>query len=256
VTTQSQPSADDAPGPSILGGAVRRRSSGSLGTAVVRDLAGLVVERTILPGQLLPPEQQLAEHYAVSRTVIRESVKRLEEKGLLRAVQGRGTVVQDPIDWNVLDPIVLAVLIEHDSTVGILDDFSSMRAALEAMMARKMAANATPADVGDLRAALEHMRACLGDAEAFAQADADFHELVMARAGNFLAQNVTRALFAGARGSERFVRNQTSSAFEITLAEHTEVYEAIAAGDATRASIAMDTHITGSWARRRPHDYT
>lgn len=241
--------------PSILGGPVPRRRAEGLGTAVVRDLAARVVERALAPGQLLPPEQQLAEHYDVSRTVIRESVKRLEEKGLLKAVQGRGTVVQDPVEWNVLDPIVLTVLIEHDSTIGILDDFSSMRAALEAMMARAMASKATPSDVGDLRAALEAMRATLGDAEAFSQADADFHTLVMMKAGNFLAQNVTRALYTGARGSERFARNQTSSAFETTLAEHTAIYEAIASGDADRAEQAMHAHITESWARRRPHDY-
>lgn len=253
-TIQEPPVADDTNGESVLGGPSPRRSNARLGTAVVHDLVALIVTRRIAPGDLLPPEQQLADHFDVSRTVIRESVKRLEEKGLLRAVQGRGTVIQDPIEWNVLDPVVLSVLLENDSTIGILDDFVAMRAALESMMAAAMSAKATPADVGDLRAALERMHASRDDPAAFGQADVDFHHVVMNRAGNYLAENVTRSLFTGARTSERFSRNQTSTAFEFTLAEHVEIYEAIAAGEPVRAEAAMRSHIMASWARRRPKD--
>lgn len=255
MSEQSPRSPHDSVGVSaVLGGPVPRRRSDRLGNAVVRDLAALITTRQVEPGELLPTESQLSEHYDVSRTVIRESVKRLEEKGLLRPIQGRGTIVEDRTSWNVLDPIVLSVLIEHDATIGILDDFSAMRAALEGMMAASMAKHADADDVEALRVTLDRMRESDDDAEAFGRADADFHGVVMSRAGNYLAENVTHSLFAGALGSPRFVRNQTSSAFEITLDEHAAILDAIADEDPKRAEATMRSHITESWARRRPRD--
>lgn len=240
--------------PGFTGERPPRRQSDRLGNAVVRDLAALIATEQFSAGDLLPTEQQLSDHYDVSRTVIRESVKRLQEKGLLRTIQGRGTLVEDRSSWNVLDPIVLSVLIEHDSTIGILDDFAEMRAALEGMMAAGAAERARESDLVALRESLDLMQASVDTAETFGQADAEFHRIVMASADNYLAQNVTQALFTGARGSARFVSNQTSEAFDLTLAEHKAIFDAILDRDAVAAETAMRRHITESWERRRPSD--
>ena len=54
-----------------------------LGSVVVKELVELIVTGQLGPGQSLPPEAPLSDQFGVSRTVIRESVKRLEEKGLV-----------------------------------------------------------------------------------------------------------------------------------------------------------------------------
>ena len=92
-----------------------------LGTVVVQELVELIVTGGVEPGHALPPEGPLSERFGVSRTVIRESVKRLEEKGLVLVAQGRGTYVTPPTSWNMLDPAVLGWQPTH-----VMDDGSSM----------------------------------------------------------------------------------------------------------------------------------
>lgn len=235
-------------------GTGQRGRAQSLGVTVVRDLVAIIVTGQVAPGDLLPPEAPLSEHFGVSRTVIRESIKRLEEKGLIQAVQGRGTVVKDALEWNVLDPVVLSVLIEHDATIGVLDEFAVLRAALEGAMAAAAAEGTDEESVALLREAYARMEETADDTEAFGAADVAFHELVMSMSRNFLTENVTRRLFRGALASERFSRNQSPVVFELTLAEHKRILDAVEAHDAEAAERAMRDHITVAWQRRRPQD--
>src|SRR6187431_2789588 len=110
--------------PSIFGDSVVRVRAANLGVAVVRDLVKAIVTGTVAPGDVLPPEGTLSKQFAVSRTVIRESVKRVEEKGLVTVSQGRGTIVNPPTMWNVLDPDVLSALVDHDESLEVLDEIA------------------------------------------------------------------------------------------------------------------------------------
>src|SRR3954469_11529726 len=94
-----------AAGPPLLGAVTGGRPSPRLGVAVVHDLVTIIVSGEVAPGDSLPPEERLAQHFGVSRTVIRESVKRIEEKGLVTVAPGRGTQVQPSGSWNMLDPV-------------------------------------------------------------------------------------------------------------------------------------------------------
>ena len=226
--------------------------SARLGVAVVHDLVTAVVTGEIAAGELLPPEQPLTVHFGVSRTVIRESVKRIEEKGLVRAVQGRGTVVQPHASWTILDPVVLTVLLENDDTLGVLDELTIVRSALEGAMAAESARRRNDDDVTSLEEIVARMRAIQDDPVAFAQADADFHHLVMAISSIGLAENITNILYERARTSDRFVRNQTKEAFALTLEEHERVLDAIRSSDPGAAESAMRAHIDDAWQRRRP----
>ena len=123
-------------GQTIFGDSVVRVRAANLGVAVVRDLVKAIVTGTVAPGDILPPEGTLSQQFAVSRTVIRESMKRVEEKGLVTVSQGRGTVVNHSSQWNVLDPDVLSALVDHDETLEVLDELAVVRGSLEATMAR------------------------------------------------------------------------------------------------------------------------
>lgn len=226
-----------------------------LGVAVVEALVNVIVSGEVLPGETLPPELPLCQQFGVSRTVLRESVKRLEEKGLVIVGQGRGTVVQPTRSWNMMDRVVLNALIAHDDTLGVLDELSIVRARLEAAMAGEAAATRATPDLERLRACLERMRSTLTDTDEFGQADVDFHETVMAISGNRLAESIARVLFERARESARFRGAPPHEFHKQTLREHEAVFATIEAGVRDAAEHAMHSHIIDAWQRRRPADH-
>lgn len=237
--------------PSFLDRSAPRTPPARLGVAVVHDLVTVIVNGEVLPGQTLPPEEKLAGHFGVSRTVIRESVKRIEEKGLIVVEPGRGTTVQPQTSWNILDPVVLSVMLENDDSLGVLDDLAVIRGALEGAMSAETARRCTEEEIASVREALAAMEASVEDPEVFPLADLEFHFLVMTLSGNQLASSITKILFRRARESNRFSGHPTIDAFRTTLAEHRKVYEAIAAGDSAAAEASMRAHIIDSWQRRR-----
>src|SRR5690606_25514354 len=127
------------------------------------------------PGDALPTEALLSQQFGVSRTVIRESVKRVEEKGLVTVVQGRGTTVNPPSTWNVIDPVVLSALVDHDDDLGVLDDLTVVRASLEASMARAAAERRTEQRQQELRDAYDRMIATIDDVDAYNEARSEEH---------------------------------------------------------------------------------
>jgi DNA-binding FadR family transcriptional regulator len=233
------------------GGAEPRIPAARLGVAVVNDIVTSIVTGEIAPGESLPPEGVLSQHFGVSRTVIRESVKRIEEKGLIKVAQGRGTEVMPLGSWNVLDPVVLTALLENDDSIGVLDELAIVRGALEGSMSAATATGRTDEQLAQLRDALDHMRETITDYEAFGVADSDFHSLVMAVSGNRLAGNITNILFQRARDTTRFHGAPMDHAFELTLEEHARVLDAIERQDAAAAEAAMRAHISDAWQRRR-----
>lgn len=228
-----------------------RRPIDRIGTTVLNELVQSIVTGVYAPGELLPPEGPLSAEFGVSRTVIRESMKRLQEKGMVTVAQGRGTHVTPFMSWNVLDPLVLSTMIGNDRTLGVLEDLSIVRAALEAAMAAAAAGSVDDDARARLRERLEEMNNLLDDSAAFRQADVDFHIEVMELSGNDLAENIARFLIAHAVSSDRYTGVDPDRAFEITLAEHERILEAISAGDQEAARVAMHEHILGSWERRR-----
>src|SRR5690242_14502058 len=115
--TTSQETPGSVPAPPAW---VRRPAS--LARAVTAELVGRIVRGVHPPGRPLPPEPALCETFSVSRTVVREAVKLLQEKGLVQVRQGSGTVVTPSGTWDMLDELVLAATVAEDDTFAVLDD--------------------------------------------------------------------------------------------------------------------------------------
>lgn len=73
----------------------------------------------------------------------------------------------------------------------------------------------------------------------------------MDMSGNRLAQNIAKSLYRRALESPRYRGSNPPDAMQITLAEHTAIYEAITAGDVTESEHRMRAHIEVGWQRRR-----
>ena len=217
-----------------------------LGVSVVAGLVDAIVRGDLAPGTSLPPEAVLCEQFGVSRTVIRESVKRIEEKGLVTVAQGRGTQVLNADSWNMVDATVLSALVANDATLGILDDLSVVRASLEGVIARDAAGRRTPDELERLREALVLMRDTIEDEPRFNAADVVFHGIVGEMTANRLAVNLVTTLFGQARESARF---HLHSQLDVTLDEHEQIFAAIEAGDPDAAEQTMRSHASRMWAR-------
>ncbi|MFB7251207.1 FadR/GntR family transcriptional regulator [Microbacterium sp. NPDC056234] len=228
-----------------------RRVAGKLSEPVIRDIADSIVTGEIEPGQALPPESVICEEFGVSRTVVRESLQRLAEKGLLSAQQGRGTIVTERSQWNLLDPVVLAAMVAHDDSLGILDEVALIRASLESEMAAAVAASASTVVVEELRARLDAQHAAVKKRQKFRDADLAFHQAIIDASGNRLGRAIARRLVGEALTSDRFHGDVDDTVVVATLDEHEAILEAIAARDPERARELMKSHVDIAWQRRR-----
>ena len=65
----------------------------SLSEQVAEKIQQFIIQGHLRPGDRLPPERELGEQLGVSRTVIREATKQLQERGLVKVLTGSGTYV-------------------------------------------------------------------------------------------------------------------------------------------------------------------
>ena len=222
-----------------------------LGAAVVEVLLDRIVSGELEPGALLPNEPGLCEAFSVSRTVIREAVKILEQKGLVHVKQGQGTRVAVPDEWNLLDPMVLEASVRHDKDLRLLDDLVDVRRVLETQMARQAAAKATASDQAELRRLLDQLAVQVITPEVHVLTDLEFHDAIMRASGNRLGQAIVRTIHSEARASDRYTGYPQRSDCEAANVGHRRIYECILAGDSEGAGEAMSEHILSSWLARR-----
>jgi DNA-binding FadR family transcriptional regulator len=228
-----------------------RQPADRLGTAVVTTLVDLIVSGRYPAGATLPTEAELGAHFGVSRTVVRESVKLLQAKGLVNIRQGVGTVVSPSTAWNMIDDLVLRALVQHDQSMSILDEVVEVRALLERDTAAGAAAKRSDEHLDRMRDALAAMEQATSEA-AFSVADAAFHDTIMEASGKRLSRAIVTSIHDKARTTGRYQGEVTASHNALTLQEHRRILEAIANRDANGAADAVYAHIVGSWSRRRP----
>src|SRR5689334_7049885 len=150
-----------------------------LSVVVVNVLVDGIVSGRYPSGSLLPPEPELCQSLDVSRSVVREAMKALEEKGLVHARQGHGTAVTSHDEWNLLDPVVLEATIRVDETLHILDELVDVRVAMESDMVRTAARSMSDADLAQLGELLEELQAQLKDADGYQETDTRYHDFIM-----------------------------------------------------------------------------
>ena len=227
------------------------RRPANLARAVTAELVERIVRGVHPSGTPLPAEPALCEAFSVSRTVIREAVKILQEKGLVQVRQGSGTMVTPPTMWDMLDELVLAATIAEDESLAILDDLVVTRRVLESDMANVAARLADQGTVDRLRALVDRMDELVDDHVTYADHDRAFHDTIMQASGNRIARGVVRALESQVINTARYMGQPQRALCVASNLGHRRIYERIAAHDPGGAAEAMFTHITDAWLVRR-----
>jgi DNA-binding FadR family transcriptional regulator len=221
-----------------------------LASVIVEAIAEQIISGTLAEGDVLPTEPVLCEEFGFSRTVVREGIKLLEERGLVRVVQGRGTTVQARSAWNMLDPVVLRIALEHDD-LSLLDDLISVRRVLEHEMTRAATPRLTEDDLETLAGTIDRMEHSYDDYGHFRALDNAFHATVMKASGNEVGMTIVRVIHAHGGVTQPLASGATRAALRRTTRQHREIYEALAARDGDRAAELISAHIDSGWAERR-----
>ncbi len=210
----------------------------NLTTSIVQELGIAIVTGKYTESNPFPVESDLCKQFKVSRSVLREAVKMLTAKGLLRARPRQGTWVQTEDHWNLLDPDVLRWMLERKFSLRLLLEFTQIRLAVEPIAAALAAANATPEQLADIQSGIERMLAADRGEDDPLESDIAFHSAVLRASGNpFYAQ--LRELIETAL---RFSIRRTNAYKGVELAsvmDHKRVADCISAGDGKGAERAM-----------------
>jgi phosphonate utilization transcriptional regulator len=207
--------------------------SHSLATAVRREL-----ERRILAGELLPGaklnEEALAADLRVSRGPVREAFRALEQAGLVRTEKNRGVFVRSLTHFEA-------------------DELYEVRAGLDALIGRLAAERCTPAQVEELRRLLKDMEraARKRSVDDYYPLNVRFHDLLAQFSGNATLLATYRRLVNELHLYRRETLEHGPGSFPTSTHEHQAVVEAVARGDAERASRLLHDHAMES--RERLH---
>jgi DNA-binding FadR family transcriptional regulator len=227
--------------------AARRR----LASVVVEDLARRIISGALPAQAPLPTEEALCREFGFSRTVMREGLKLLEERGLIRVEQGRGTTVQPREHWNMLDRDVLRIALEYDEDLTLINDLVAVRKVLEGEMARAAAVRLRDEELAALAQTVERMAAAVGDYSSFDALDHGFHRILMRASASEIGTTIVAAIHDYARENPTFHAPAAPELLEHTVAEHRAILEALAARDGELAATHMVAHIDSAWTERR-----
>ncbi len=190
------------------------------------------LKEQIISGDLAPDmrliELAIAAEFDVSRTPVREALKRLAAENLVLADPARGMVVHAPDAREIEDVFIV-------------------REALDGLAARLAAHRITPSEIGRLRVVVDSMEDAIaaGRREQVGVANTHFHDVIYAAAGNEMLERLGRDL-------REFVRRFTTLPFaspdrvDHVLVEHRAIVTALEAHDPEAAELASRHHLAAA----------
>ena len=195
----------------------------------LRDVVFNTLRKAILRGELKPGERlmeiQLANKLGVSRTPIREAIRKLELEGLVLMIPRKGAEVAQITEKNMQDVL-------------------EVRKALEELSVQLACERITPEQVEEMKMAAEDFRKVLksGDVTKIAEADVKFHDIIFAATNNqrliTLLNNLREQMY---RFHVEYLKQK--ECYPQLLEEHDKLIALISGGEVEEACELMGCHI-------------
>ena len=202
--------------------------STSLADQVFDKLENDIIQGVYPKGEILT-ELKLVEQLGVSRTPIRDALRRLEQERLI-ADTGKGSLVLGITDDDLLD-------------------IMNIRERIEGLVAYYAAKNITPEGIAELKhlTDLQDFYFTKWDTERLRQVDDEFHDAICRLSQRTVISDTLTPLHRKTRRYRRIAMEDRARTTQTTK-EHFEIYQAIAAGDADLAKKLMKQHIMNAKA--------
>lgn len=225
--------------------AIERRGSGfGVTQATVATLQSMMKDGRLKPGDVLPPQRDLASDLHVSRATLREALSILATIGEIAARPGgRGFVCTDPAERSAIPSWRFAARYS-------LSEVYQFRYVAESYAAELAALSHNEQEIVELKACLQTFRdaALASDLVAYAQADFEFHQLIMRTSRNKLMIDMHHTFASIMLESQRQPTMRRGNLMH-AVQEHERLLEAIAIGDPDGANYYMRKHINMAGSR-------
>jgi GntR family transcriptional repressor for pyruvate dehydrogenase complex len=210
---------------------------------VAEQLRRLITEGHLEPGDQLPSELRLSQALEVSRASVREALRLLESTGLIEVKTGAGTFVAPPrFSFTTTGDAIEWLVSRRDSLLHLLE----VRESVEGLTAALAAPAIRDEQLAQLQGIVDRQRELadsVSNVDQELELDVRFHALIAQASRNTIAQDIVNAIVPVFFDSNRVVLYLSREAMEKTLAEHQRIVDALAAGDAKKAELAMRAHI-------------
>jgi len=214
---------------------------GKVSEEVVKQVQEAIFAGVLEPGDRLPPERELAEQFGLSRMSVRLALHTLESSGLveIRVGSNGGAFIREP-NFDPLRETLASML--RSKKASILD-LAEARKIVETATAELAAQRATDEDLQALQTAVEAARRSFESGNLnYGPHSVNFHAALARAAKNHVLELTVqsfRGLFSDVL--EKFL--PTRDMAEKAVADHWELYQAIAAHDNRRARELMSEHL-------------
>jgi GntR family transcriptional repressor for pyruvate dehydrogenase complex len=210
---------------------------GRLADQVSSQLKESIFQGEYQPGEKIPPEHQLVKSFGVSRVIVREAIRNLEQAGLIEIKRGpKGGAFVLPMKHDAVSQVIKDMLRLGNAEVAHIME---VRLEMEPVVAGLAAERATPEDVETLFRGIEGMPDAPGDE--YVAWNVNFHRLLAKCAHNpmydilvNILMDFTEDLILKIKPSERIIHDTTS---------HPELLELVRHGDVEGARRKMRFHL-------------
>jgi len=227
---------------------------GTMSAQVEKSLGIRIVSGEFAPGDALPIESELCETYGVSRTTIREAMKRLAAKRLVDVSPKIGTRVLPFADWNLLDRDVLAWRLNAQFDRKIVEDIFEMRLCFEPRASFLAARQGSAEDHAQIERHCRDLATAYAEdssARDVSEAALEFHLAVIDASRNGMFLTIGSAIKSALRASSEMLQKHAARPSE-DIELHERVSDAILARKPQEAARAMEDLLIASRARLLP----
>jgi GntR family transcriptional repressor for pyruvate dehydrogenase complex len=206
---------------------------GRLSEQVVAEIERMIQEEYRDPGMRLPKEAELADRFHVSRIVIREAMKILEERGVVEVRAGRGTLTAAPTPERVKSALMRLFRDQPIPTLKEMELMLELRETLEETVASLAAVRANAANLEKIESALADMAADRSVEETI-DADLRFHLAIAEAAHDRFFEMVLDPL------TQVYIQQiKLTDSYDVGVELHRNIFEQIKKGDPVAARQAV-----------------
>lgn len=228
--------------------------------SVVDRLMAYILANNLQPGDLLPPQRDLADSLEVSRPILRQAVVQLENDGVVFVRQGSGMYVsrvpvarsdaaQTP-EHRLTSSSDHAdtAFYSHESAFAVLE----ARMVIESEIAALAARRATPADIEEMEQSLANIQTAIREKKATVSATSRFHRSLAKAAHSSVLARILEELAQPMMIGGLRIESALPEVMGSEEANHRTIFAAIQSGDEEMARTAMREHLEKAhqWEQR------